>query len=152
MMSLLNRLLLILIISLVHAGCKNRQKAAMELVAPVESVQTDTIQHEVKVEDTLECQICFEDKHLISHSKNKHQFCVECTRLYLEHEIEQGNCKICCPGQCNEALSEKDIKKYLRADKFLTYEALSQEECVSQAIDNGDLDGFEKCPDVCHPF
>jgi hypothetical protein len=91
----------------------------MELVVHVESVQADAIQPEVKNEATLECLCCYEEKPLVSHCKNNHQFCVECTKMYLEQEIEQGNCKICCPGQCNEALSEKDIKKYLREDKFL---------------------------------
>jgi hypothetical protein len=88
----------------------------MELVVLVESVQVDAIQPEVKNEATLECLCCYEEKPLVSHCKNNHQVCEECTTTFMEVEIEQGNSKICCPGQCNEALSEKNIKKYLRAE------------------------------------
>jgi hypothetical protein len=142
-------LLLILIISRVRAGCRNFQGSERQF-DPAESVQPVTMQP--KVEATLECLCCFEEKPLVSHCKNNHRVCEECTTTFMEVEIEQKNSNICCPGQCEEVFSEKDIKKYLGDEKYREYEALVQEQCINEAIENGDLDGFEKCPDVFHPF
>jgi hypothetical protein len=149
--------LVFLFISLVRAGCRNCPVVDMEPmrhVDPTEPVQLVAIQPEVEVEETLaECLCCYEDKLLVSHCKNDHHFCVECTTTFLANKVDEGNTNLCCPEQqCDEVFSDKDIKKYLRAEKYLEYEALAQEKCINDAIANGDLERFVKCPHVSHPF
>jgi hypothetical protein len=142
-----------LFISLVRAGCRNCPVVDMEPmghVDPIQPVQLVAIQPEVEVEETLaECLCCYEDKPLVSHCKNDHHFCEECTTTFLETEVIKCNTDLCCPEQqCEEAFSDEDIKKYLGAERYLEYEARAQKNCIDEAIENGDLDGFEKCPHV----
>jgi hypothetical protein len=132
-------LILFLFISLVRAGYRNSHGVDMEPI--------------VEVEETLECLCCYEEKPLVSHCKNIHQVCEECIANFLANKVDEGNTNLCCPEQqCEEVFSEKDIKKYLGDEKYREYEALVQEQCINEAIANGDLDGFEKCPHVCHPL
>jgi hypothetical protein len=146
--------LIFLFISLVRAGCRNCPVVDMEPmrhVDPIEPVQLVYIQPEVEVEATLQCLCCYEEKPLISHCKNNHQFCEECTENFLANKVDEGNADLCCPEQeCDEVFRDKDIKKYLGAESYLEYETLAQEKCINDAIANGDLDGFEKCPHVSH--
>jgi hypothetical protein len=73
---------------------------------------------------------------------------VTCTKEYLKNQVDEWNTDLCCPGQCDEAYSDAEINHLLGAEKYYKYETLVQEQCVSQAIENGDLDGFEKCTHV----
>jgi hypothetical protein len=82
-----------------------------------------------------------------------HQICLECITTFLKNEVDEWNTNLCCPGhECVEVFRDEEIKKYLGAEKYYKYENLVQEQCINEAMANGDLNGFEKCPHVSLPF
>jgi hypothetical protein len=102
-------------------------------------------------EPTLECEMCYEDKPLaiMSICKNNHQICEECTKAHLKYQVEVGSTYHCCPGlNCDEVLSEAEVRLHLGAEKFQKHESRVQERCIGIAAKNGDLEGYEKCPNV----
>jgi hypothetical protein len=69
----------------------------------------------------------------------------------MENEIGLRKSDLNCisQGECNETFADTEIKRVLGTG-YKAYENLVQEKCIQNARENGDLEGYEKCPHVCH--
>jgi hypothetical protein len=66
----------------------------------------------------------------------------------MEYKVATRNLNLCYPGQynekpCDESYSAHEIKQYLGAETYTKYEDRVQEQCIDQAIYDGELKGCQ---------
>jgi hypothetical protein len=68
----------------------------------------------------------------------------------MENNIGVGKLEFPCIYQepCAETFSRNEIHRCLGQKGFKGYENLVQKQSIKAAIDNGELKGYEECPQV----